>query len=214
MAVYSLSKEHDVFLQKAMKKQHALIYKLAQNDIRRNQIRWMVGEERWCSNTNRSLRAIEREKQEKQAQEIGLALHNLSGLDTRSAVHSALQLKLRIKPLMAAGMPVTSKYDNRENMTRPSLLDPRVCCSLYPDPSLYGWDFTGSCTDKGERVEFFEKQGMLLDWHYTTAQMELSWQSMIGNANVTFYQSKGAIPSPFYMEVLCSDKAWEVVNRK
>lgn len=197
-----------------MRKQNALMHKLAQNDIRRNQIRWMVGEERWCTNTNRSLQATQREKLEKQAQEIGSALHHLSGLDTRSAVHSALQLKLRIKPLMAAGMPVTSNYDNRDNMTRPSLLDPRVCCSLYPDPSLYGWDFTGSCTDKGEQVEFFEKRGMLLDWHYATAEMELSWQSMLGNANVTFYQSKGAICSPFYMEVLSSDKAWEVVNRK
>ena len=197
-----------------MAKQQVLKYKLAQNDICRNRIRLKLGEKRWCNNNHKSQRAIEREKQEKQAEELGSALYYLSGIDTRAAVHSAIQLKLRIKPLMAAAEPQTSNYKNRDNMTRPSLLDPRVCCSLYPDPTFYGWDFTGSSTENEEKVEFFEKQGMLLDWHYATAEMELSWQSMIGNVNVTFYKSKGAISSSLYMEVLGSDKAWEVVNRK
>ena len=187
---------------------------LAENELYRNRIRSRWGEKRWRANSQKSPRAIEREKQEQQADELGSALHYLSGLDTRAIVHSALHLKLRIKPLMTAGEPTTSKYSNRDNMTRPSLLEPRVCCCKYPDPTLYGWEFTGSCTENGEKVEFFEKMGMLLDWHYATAEMELSWQSMIGKTNVIFYKSKGAIPSPLYMEVLYSDKAWEVVNRK
>ena len=215
VGVKSLTKERDFFFQKALAKKHQLIRKLAQNNISRNAARLRIGEERWCSNKAKSKIALEREEQERQAVEVGSALNHLIQLDTRSVVHSAIKLKLRLKPLVTDYLPTnhfTSKYQNRNNMTRPSLLADRVSSILYPDPSLYGWQFTGSCCEQGERVEFFEKQGMLLDWHYATAEMELSWLRMAGSGNESFYQSKGPVSSAFYMEVVQSDKAWEVAN--
>lgn len=80
--------------------------------------------------------------------------------------------------LMAIAMtedPVTAgARGERYNGCRPTL-GRRVSYDAYPDPTNYGWTFTGSCN--GGRAEFFEKDfshhGVVkLDFYYTTGTVK------------------------------------------
>lgn len=46
----------------------------------------------------------------------------------------------------------------------------RVSTKKYPDPSDFGWIFTGSTNF----VDFFEKDGVKLDWFFTSATIKTS----------------------------------------
>jgi len=212
VAVKALTKEREAFLQLALAKKHKLMQQIAQNELSRNLARMRMGDELWFSNkSGKSEAARLREKQERECVEVGSALNQLVQVDTRSAVQSTIKLKLRLENAKECCSHRQPSYD-RHNKARPSFSEDRIDSSLYPDPSLFGWEFTGS-NEQG-KVEFFEKQGMLLDWHYATAEMKLSWMRMIGSGSITFYQSNGPVSSAFYMEVLQSAKTWEVANRK
>jgi hypothetical protein len=60
----------------------------------------------------------------------------------------------------------------RYNHERPSEMqyNKRVSMELYPDPTQFGWLFTGSW----KVVEFFEKNEIKLDWYFTTATVKTS----------------------------------------
>jgi hypothetical protein len=63
----------------------------------------------------------------------------------------------------------------RYNGMRPTDLSRRVDSQLYPDPTLFGWMFTGSYGV----TEFFEIRGsdgeiIKLDWYYTTGTIKTS----------------------------------------
>lgn len=63
----------------------------------------------------------------------------------------------------------------RYNGTRPNYENGRVDLADYPDPTSYGWTFTGSV--QNSRVEFFEKRlnnggTVKLDLYYTTATVK------------------------------------------
>jgi len=63
----------------------------------------------------------------------------------------------------------------RYNGRRPSYDGLRVSMRDYPDPTQFGWTFTGSC--KVGRAEFFEKNfsegGIVkLDFYYTTGSIK------------------------------------------
>lgn len=68
-----------------------------------------------------------------------------------------------------------SARGERYNGRRPNYYGRRVSRQDYPDPTQYGWRFTGSC--EGGRAEFFEKhfgeQGIVkLDFYYTTGTVK------------------------------------------
>eukprot|EP00978_Attheya_sp_CCMP212_P018388 scaffold50278_cov52-Attheya_sp.AAC.1 len=58
----------------------------------------------------------------------------------------------------------------RENGILPNYQGNRLSFEQYPDPTLFGWNFTGSVEES--RVEFFEKKlnigTVLMDFYYTT----------------------------------------------
>ena len=63
----------------------------------------------------------------------------------------------------------------RYNGRRPDYRGQRVSSRDYPDPTAFGWTFTGSC--EGGRAEFFEKDfsqhGVVkLDFYYTTGTVK------------------------------------------
>lgn len=73
--------------------------------------------------------------------------------------------------------PVTAaaRSGERYNRRRPNYLGLRVDSANYPDPTHFGWTFTGSC--EGGRAEFFEKDfaqhGVVkLDFYYTTGTVK------------------------------------------
>ena len=67
--------------------------------------------------------------------------------------------------------PTTPRY----NGIRPDYAGQRVCSALYPNPSTFGWRFTGSVQES--RVEFFEKNMNIggfvkLDFYYSTGTIK------------------------------------------
>ena len=70
--------------------------------------------------------------------------------------------------------PVTSPRYNGLRPSSPTYLEQRVSTVTYPDPTRFGWTFTGSV--EKSRVEFFEKQmnigRVLLDFYYSTATLK------------------------------------------
>jgi hypothetical protein len=72
--------------------------------------------------------------------------------------------------------PITAAArGQRYNERRPDYRGQRVSTYGYPDPSNFGWTFTGSC--EGGRAEFFEKDfavhGVVkLDFYYTTGTIK------------------------------------------
>jgi hypothetical protein len=70
----------------------------------------------------------------------------------------------------ASPYAVQAPSQNRYNGLRPVDLSRRVDMQLYPDPTMFGWIFTGSIGV----TEFFEKEEVKLDWFYTTATVKTS----------------------------------------
>ena len=66
--------------------------------------------------------------------------------------------------------PTTPRY----NGIRPDYRGKRVSTESYPDPTSFGWTFTGSV--EASFVEFFDRQTNMgtvkLDWYYTTATVK------------------------------------------
>ena len=63
----------------------------------------------------------------------------------------------------------------RYNGLRPNYNNQRVDDTTYPDPTIYGWTFTGS--NETSKVEFFEKEcsnfgTVRMDFYYTTATVK------------------------------------------
>jgi len=71
--------------------------------------------------------------------------------------------------------PMETVATNRYNGTRPNYsLFPRVPYYRYPEPSNYGWRFTGSC--EMTKTEFYERSGengtVMLDFYFTTGTVK------------------------------------------
>jgi len=66
------------------------------------------------------------------------------------------------------------KYTPRYNGIRPNYNGERVDIEHYPDPTYFGWTFTGSVEES--KVEFFEKRTNIgltkMDWYYTTGTIK------------------------------------------
>jgi hypothetical protein len=149
-----------------------------------------------------------RDGKEDELVEIQMALDNLGQWDTYTLLATAGHLKLRLNPTKAKA---NATSPSRNNQKRPMDISDRVELTLYPDPSLYGWKFTGSYVEKdGARIEFFEKHNILLDWHYASGEVELLWKSRKGTAS--FFRSQGPVHPNFYLEIIQSREPWKVVK--
>ena len=101
----------------------------------------------------------------------------------------------------------TRRPTPRYNNTRPDYAGTRVSIEAYPDPTSFGWTFTGSVQES--RVEFFEKvinMGIVkLDWYYTTASTKtvLNHPSSAGR-NALF---RNTVSSEQFMEILNNPRA-------
>ncbi|CAB9499223.1 expressed unknown protein [Seminavis robusta] len=207
VAVKSLTQERDSFVQKALVKKRQLMRKLEEVYIARTKARLRLGESKWCGNYRRNEhRAHQRAKHEELLVEIQLALDHMLQLDTRSLVHSTDQLKLRLQHQPLSCYPI-----HRHNKQRPSdYVSKRVSYEEYPDPSYFDWKFTGTYCEGGSHLEFYEKQGMLLDFDFVTKKLELSWLHLSRRGNTTFFRSPGPTPSKLYLGLLESTQPWKV----
>lgn len=211
VAVKALTLECDSFVQKALVAKHQLVRKLEAMYIGRYKARMRLGD-KWFQGGRKQQQQPGgyqelRDQRENELVEVQVALDNLGQWDTQTLIASADHLKLRLTPTPAASM-----VPPRNNQKRPQHILDRVNLTLYPDPSLFGWKFTGSYIEtNGARMEFFEKHNMLLDWHYASGELELKWKSPKGHA--TCFRSEGPLHSNFYLEIVRAHEPWKAAKK-
>jgi hypothetical protein len=170
VAIGSLTNECHAFQHAAQQQQEYLLKRLSPQWASRDVAKSQMGE-RWTNNpAPRNRFKAAREGDERQLQEVRAALAKMLAMDTEQAREQAEKLR----SLAAGGTNQQSaqntKKGHRYNGIRPADTTARVSWDQYPDPTDFGWNFTGS----HNFVEFFEKEGIKLDWYFTTATIKTS----------------------------------------
>lgn len=155
----------------------------------RDEIRERLGERKWKNNPNPKMDyAVKREQDEEELHEVERALEVMEEVKGRSRI-----VRDSVRDMVqedwterrSGGNGNDERGMHRYNGIRPTgaTLHQRVSWEDYPDPTTFGWIFTGS--NEVSRVEFFEsmqKNGpkdsvevlVKLDWYYTTATVKTS----------------------------------------
>lgn len=144
VAVQSLFAQRDKYHQ-AAKRQISKLKRILYPQWRsRDEVKRRMGNERWENNPNRKNDFAQlREESEQELKELQAAMESLDDMETLQESMEELQSRL----LGDGGGGKAKRY----NGTRPPQNVNRI--AGFPDPTEYGWRFTGSDT----RVEFFEK---------------------------------------------------------
>lgn len=100
--------------------------------------------------------------------------------------------------------PNVANVTNRYNNVRPNYAAfPRVQYEWYPEPSHYGWRFTGSCETR--RVEFYEREvengTVLLDVDFMVGTVRTVFNHRVDGQIVLFGKGKSLLPD-VYQKVL------------
>jgi hypothetical protein len=189
LSVHSMTTNRDDFLGAAQRVEARLLQKLQPQWQARDEVKERIGKQRWYSNPNpKHDHARLREEFEQQLKDIRVAVLCLEALDTTTIVESTRQLRDRlqgrggeypsngdvVEPIPPQNPDVSERGrmdpGERYNGIRPRDLLRRVNYQFYPDPIHFGWIFTGS----SGVTEFFEKDGVKLDWYFTTATIKTS----------------------------------------
>lgn len=158
----------------------------------RDQVREKMGD-RWYSNPQpKCNHSGARQQDENLLREVRKALHTLQELNVAELETSSSAIRARLaRP--SGGTP------SRYNGQRPHDLTRRVSLVDYPDPAGFGWTFTGS--NEVSRVEFFEKDGIKLDWYYTTGTLKTSLKHPTQGKTQLFVAGKQISPE-MYRKIL------------
>lgn len=170
VSIESLTRERDRFIHLSRREEAFLLQKLEPQWESRDEVKRSWGENRWKNNPNPKFEyAKQRRDFERRYQDIKNALLVLENMDLylNEMKEKSAQMKKQIENDSNVSI-VGSRY----NQIRPSAeaMRQRVSIRKYPDPSDFGWTFTGS----SNFVEFFEKDGVKLDWFFTTATIKTS----------------------------------------
>jgi len=105
----------------------------------------------------------------------------------------------------AGGTQDAQPKGKRYNNQRPHDVSKRVDLTHYPDPTTYGWTFTGSAENSS--VEFFEKKLnigiMKLDWYYTTATVKTTLDHPTLGRNALY---RNTVTPELYREILVNPR--------
>lgn len=188
VSVQGMTENRETFLAAARNEEAFLVRHLQPQWDSRDDVKNKWGEDKWTSNPSPKQNfARLRVNSERQLRDIRKAVELLEELDTAKAVESSqnIQTMLHTGSIVPSssrpieGAPVASSSATTErviskkkrfNGQRPQDLTKRVDFNLYPDPTQFGWEFTGSWGV----AEFFKKDGVLLDWYFTTATVKTS----------------------------------------
>lgn len=96
--------------------------------------------------------------------------------------------------------PIAAVTTNRYNGMRPNYSSwKRVPNQRYPEPSHYGWKFTGSC--EITKTEFYERNGengvIMLDFYYTTGTVKTVLNHRLDGQITLFAKGKSLLPDVF-----------------
>jgi hypothetical protein len=188
ISVQYLTDEYRKFRKAAGQQAERLRRKLEPQWTSRDEVRSKMGEERWNNNPRpKHDYAALRKADEAELRDIEAAIQQLDAMAVPDDVADRY-----------TNQQPTSTQQQRYNATRPNNLSRRVSLRDYPDPSFYGWNFTGSWNNY---VEFFEIQQLddvliKLDWYFTTATVKTSMHHPIQGKTQMF----GSVVTP---EVFC-----------
>lgn len=197
VAIQHLTQESDRFRQQAEQQKQRLMNRLKPQWSSRQAAKNRMGD-RWYSNpAPKHDHYRRREMDERQLNEIQLALAQLQDLDTDGLLSSTKGLRKRLLN------NTTSKQTHRYNGLRPMDLSRRVPFQDYPDPTIHGWIFTGS---EGNKVEFFEKDGVKLDWYFTTGTIKTSLEHPTQGKTQLFASGENVSPQ-VYLQILLNPRA-------
>jgi len=101
--------------------------------------------------------------------------------------------------------PNVTSLTNRYNNMRPNYtLFPRVSYQRYPEPSNFGWKYTGCCPKTG-KIEFYEREGgngvVLMDFDYMTGTVKTVLNHRMDGQIPLFAKGKSLLPD-IYQKVL------------
>lgn len=164
VSIQFLTEERDKYRESAVKEANRLRRKLEPQWTSRDGARERIGQDKWKNNPapKNDFRNI-RQEDEQQLREIDAAIQQLDAMDMpQGTVHERLD--------------TTQQPRQRYNGVRPWDLSRRLPFDLYPDPTHFGWTFTGSWNNQ---VEFFERRMddeslCKLDWYFTTGTVKTS----------------------------------------
>ena len=209
----------DRYLSLAERRAAQLRRKLEPQWVDRDEVKARWGQEKWESNPRpKNNYARMRRDHERELRELERAQVVILELDVEAAVERSGTMMRGEIPGGGDGGSGGGRY----NSLRPDYASAggRVPFELYPDPTLFGWAFTGSCSEPS-RVEFYERAAddgsggvVKLDFFYSTGTVKTSLHhpgrgkptqlfGRAGNAN----GPQPAITPEQYVEVLRNPRA-------
>jgi len=170
VSIESLTKERDRFVHLSKREEAKLIRELEPHWESRDRVKQSWGEERWKNNPNPKFAYA------KLRREFEMRYH-----DIKNALMVLENMDMYLNEMKEKSATLKNQIDNdsnrseagsRYNQIRPGAeaMKRRVPIRDYPDPTDFGWTFTGS----SNFVEFFEKDGVKLDWFFTSATLKTS----------------------------------------
>ena len=168
----------------------------------RDEVRRRVGEARWTHNPHpKNDHAARRRADEDQLRALQEALALLLAQhDTEELEATAQMLRTRL----------SSSKPNRYNGQRP-IITTSTCHRVlhFPDPTLFGWIFTGSADNV---VEFFEKTTMdgsvvKLDFYFTTGTVKTSMDHPTQGKTQLFAKKGDSITPELFRQILENPRA-------
>uniref|UniRef100_A0A7S4K595 Uncharacterized protein n=1 Tax=Odontella aurita TaxID=265563 RepID=A0A7S4K595_9STRA len=168
VSVQSLTAARENYLSAARRQEEYLTRKLTPQWQSRDEVKQRLGD-RWYNNPNpKRDHASMREAAEKELKDIREAVDCIEAMDMDEVELVSQAIKGKVDQVDA---PCIGQRYNRTH-PEPALLSRRVSIKEYPDPTEFGWEFTGS----SGATEFFQKDGVKLDWYFTTASVKTSMQ--------------------------------------
>ena len=212
VSVQQFMEEQDRFLKSVQKQEANLRAYLERQRQAREEIKNRLGD-RWYNNPNPKTYRSRRDE-ERELKELEFALEKLAALDTGGLLQTTQEIKYRLTteavvmspppppPLLLPQLEphtLDSSYLGRYNSFRPMDMSNRVSMVDYPDPTEFGWFCTGS--NEMAQVEYFERDGILLDWYYTNASVKTFFDHN-GQGQSQLYASKPYMKPEMYRRVL------------
>jgi hypothetical protein len=193
VAIHNMTQRREKLLGLCHKEQNWLLRELEPQWESRDEVKQRIGVDRWTNNPHpKGTYAEQRRELESRLRAVREAMEVLQALDAATAlertnkIQRQLQQGVRLEEDDTAGNgtePGLNEHtiaNQRYNGLRPTSewLSRRVDTQQYPDPTAFGWTFTGS----SQAVEFFERMVehdateylVKLDWYFTTATIKTS----------------------------------------
>ena len=207
ISVTGLVQEGNRMLRQAEQYEAKLIRQLEPQWQRRDEIKAQMGP-KWFNNpVPKNTHYESRKDKELALKDVKKAIECLRKMDVAGLVHTTTNWMEQLKgsefdqPSGLQGGIKSSRY----NGLRPDDLSQRVSLADYPDPSEFGWKFTGS--NKISCVEFFEKDSIKLDWYYTTGTMKTSLYHPGQKKYTQLFLAHEQLDPSLYIQILLEPRA-------